>query len=257
MSSARPASTPTTSCEQPGRGIDGPPARRARRRRWRRDRLEVTFVGLHDHRAPGGQRRGGVAAHDAEREREVARREHADRAERDAHAAQVGRGAPCPSPGRRGRWRPEVAAGQRRRRRRTAAGTSYGAARRAAVDGQVGLAPRERDQLLGGRVEGDGDRAQPASSQVVALRPRAAGVASGSYDPGHVGRVGRPRTHGPGGRGGRGRQRMLLRRPRATCSPWRAPSRCQPARRRPRPWAGPGEAACTRRPCDPRRPSRA
>ena len=49
-------------------------------------------VRLDDHRGPGGQGRGGVAAGDREREREVTGREHGDRAERDRALAQVGFG---------------------------------------------------------------------------------------------------------------------------------------------------------------------
>ncbi|MDR8952785.1 hypothetical protein FEP76_01259 [Burkholderia multivorans] len=44
---------------------------------------------LHDHRAAGRQRRGGVAARDRKREREIARAEHRDGAERNLLQPQV------------------------------------------------------------------------------------------------------------------------------------------------------------------------
>jgi hypothetical protein len=58
-----------------------------------RDQLagsRVRRVPLDDHRAARGERRGGVAAGDREREREVRRAEHRDRADRHVDPAQVG-----------------------------------------------------------------------------------------------------------------------------------------------------------------------
>ena len=49
----------------------------------------VAGMGLHDHRAAGGERSGGVAAGHREREGEVAGRKHQDRADRLEHTAQV------------------------------------------------------------------------------------------------------------------------------------------------------------------------
>ena len=47
-------------------------------------------VGLDDDRASRGERGRGVAACDGERQREVARAEHGDRAQRDGALANVG-----------------------------------------------------------------------------------------------------------------------------------------------------------------------
>jgi hypothetical protein len=70
---------------EPG-ALDGGRHRLAAQRR----RDGVPRVRLDDDGAAGGERRGGVAAGDAERHREVARREHADGADRHHRAAQVG-----------------------------------------------------------------------------------------------------------------------------------------------------------------------
>jgi len=55
----------------------------------------MSRVRLDDHRAAGGERTGRVAAGHAERQREVARSEHAHRAERHQHAAQIRTGRGC------------------------------------------------------------------------------------------------------------------------------------------------------------------
>ena len=87
-------------CPPAGRTPPRPPESRARRAR---DVPGMGRVALDDHRAAGGQRRGGVAAGDREGEREVARAEHGHRAER-RRCAGAGRGAAAAC-GRAGRGR--------------------------------------------------------------------------------------------------------------------------------------------------------
>ncbi|MNX75601.1 hypothetical protein D3C86_1070820 [compost metagenome] len=52
-------------------------------------RGHVTAVGLEHHRAPGGQRRGGIAAGGRERQRKIAGTEHRHRSQADAVLTQV------------------------------------------------------------------------------------------------------------------------------------------------------------------------
>src|SRR5215475_9578188 len=47
-------------------------------------------MSLHDHRAAGRERRGGVAARNRESQREIARPEHCDGADADVTQAQIG-----------------------------------------------------------------------------------------------------------------------------------------------------------------------
>ena len=136
----------------------------------------VRRVALDDDRAAGRERGRGVAADGAEGEREVARAEDRDRADRDEHAPQVG-----PRRGLR------VGVGQVDDRAEVLAGGDEVGERpqlhRGALElaaqaplGQPGLATRRRPTISSPRASQAGrDRAQPVgAARVVARAPGAA-----------------------------------------------------------------------------------
>ena len=140
--------------------------RGGQRREGQLRRSRVRAMRLDDDRVAGGERRGGVAAGNGEREREVARAEHGDRA-RSGSACAAG---PAPAPSgcrRRGRWSP------RGSRPRDGFGEQpelegrAGQLARQARDAEAGLAIRDRDELVAMLFEGrrPGPRRSPTATR--------------------------------------------------------------------------------------------
>ena len=150
----------------------------------RRRELGVARMGLDHHRAPGRQRRGRVAAGDAEGEREVAGREHQDRAQRVQDPPQVGTWRPH-RPVRVGVVDPDV---------QVAAVVDdvgehpqlEGRAPQLAAQprlAEVGLPDADRHQLVGRRVELVGHRPEGlAARRSIQPRPGPGGAGRGGDD---------------------------------------------------------------------------
>ena len=144
-------------------------------------------MGLHDHGAAGGQCGGGVAARDREGEREVRGREVRDRAERNEHAAKIGA---------RGRGfgggvvedRLEVGALAHDAGEQPQLAGGAGDLSDEAHLRRCGSPGGDPDELVARRIDGVGDRLEPAGAHVVRDRAERDRRGGGSVE--HGGEVG-------------------------------------------------------------------
>ena len=150
----------------------------------RRRELGMARMGLDHDRAPGRQRRGRVAAGDAEGEREVAGREHQHRAERLQDPPEVGTRR-THRPVRVGVVDPDVQVGAvvddvGEQPQLEGRAPQLAAQPRLA---EVGLPDADRHQLVGRRVELVGHRPQGlASGRAIQPRPGPGGAGRGGDD---------------------------------------------------------------------------